>query len=301
MKLRALLLNNGFLIILALAIGISTGFSYRTKESTYLLLGTIMALSVTQIDFERMKSKGKRGLILPIALVYVVSPIMTLVPGYILIRNSDFLRGFIIMAIVPSAISLIAFTKVLDGDVELALAGTGSVYLASLFLMPFLGKVLLGADVSALSLLNSILLLVVIPFLVSRIFVWIKLDEHLGERKKPIISVLFFILVVNIVGARRDAFFIDPYQIGIISLICVLKTSFIGTIVYLTFRKLGVDEWDARTYTLFSGFKNGGLAVALSVALFNPAVAVPAAISVIFDMGSISYYELLFKRMGKNM
>ena len=299
MKLRSILLNNGFLIILALIIGILTGVSYKPRESTYLLLGTIMALSVTQIDFERMKSKGKQGLIWPVLLVYGVSPFMTLAPAYLLIRNPDFIKGFILMAIVPSAISLIAFTKVLDGDVELALSGTGSVYFASLLLMPLMGKLLLGAEVSALSLLNSILLLVVIPFLVSRAFVWIKLDERLGERKKPLISVLFFVLVLNIVGARRDAFFIDAYLIGLISLICIIKTSFIGTMVYFICRKMGIDERDSRTYVLFSGFKNGGLAVALSVALFNPVVAIPAAISIVFDMASISYYELLFRKANR--
>ncbi len=300
MRLRGLLLNNGFLIFLALTIGIATGISYKPKESTYLLLGTIMALSVTKIDFERMKAKGKNSLIVPVILVFGYSPLMTLIPAYLLIKNPDFLKGFILMAIVPSAISLIAFTKILEGDVELALSGTASVYFASIFLMPLMGKLLLGRSVSALSLLQSIVLLVIIPFLVSRAFVRMKIDERLGEGKKYLTNILFFILVLNIVGARRSAFFIGPYLIIAISTVCIVKTSVAGTIIYLISKRFGVSEEDSRAYVLFGAFKNGGLAVALSVALFNPAVAIPAAISVVFDMLSMSYYSLLFRAYSKN-
>lgn len=299
MHLKSLIANNGFLIIIALSIGIATGASYRPKEITYILLGTIMALSVTGIDFHKIREKGKRGLAIPIVLVYGFSILMTVIPAYILIDNQDFLHGFIVMAIVPSAVSLIAFTRILDGDVELALAGTGSVYLSSLFIMPVLGGILLGRDVSALSLLNSILLLVLIPFAFSRVLVRLNMDERLGEKKKAITGILFFFLVLNIVGARRDAFFLEPSVIGLIGIICVLRSSVAGTIIYFVSRKLCVDEGEARTYVLFGAFKNGAFAVALSVTLFNPAAAVPAAVSIVFDMASISYYELLFSKFSK--
>lgn len=300
MRLRSLLLNNGFLILVALAVGIITGFSYKPRESTYLLLGTIMTLSVTKVDFERMRAKGKKGLIIPVLLVYGFSPLMTLIPAYFLINNQDFLYGFTVMAIVPSAISLIAFTGILDGDVELALSGTGSVYTASLILMPLMGWLLLGEVIDVVSLFYSVFLLLVVPILLSRVLVVLRADERLGEGKKYLTNILFFLLVLNIVGARREAFFIEPSSILIIGLICLLRSSVAGTLVYFAAKRLGVDEGDSRTYVLFGAFKNGGLAVALSVTLFSPEAAIPAAISIVFDMGSIGYYDMLFRRFGKN-
>ena len=300
MKARHLFLNSGFLILIALLVGIATGVSYKPRESTYLLLGTIMALSITRIDFHRMKSKGKKGIFLPILLVYGFSPLMTLLPAYLLIKNQDFINGFILMAVVPSAVSLVAFSRILDGDVELALSGTGSVYLASLILMPLMGWFMLGEGISVFSLVYSVTLLVLLPFIVSRILVFIKTDERLGEGKKYLTNILFFILVLNIVGAKRSAFFIGGEMILAISIACIVKTSVAGTIIYFTAKKLGMEEEDARSYALFGSFKNGGLAVALAVALFGAGAAIPAAISIVFDMGSMSYYGFLFKRYGKN-
>ncbi len=301
MRARDLLSNSSFIIIIALLIGILTGISYRAKESTYLILGTIMTLSVMQIDVERIKTKGKKGVFLPVLLVYTVSPLMTLIPAYMFIENPEFLKGFVIMSVVPSAIGLVAFSKVLDGDVELALSGTGAVYLSSIFLTPFMAKALLGAEISMISVLNSILLLIVVPFILSRFLVKLGLERRIAGRKKEIINLLFFFLILNIVGSNRNAFFIEADIILIISAICILRTVGVGTILYFLARKLDVEESDARTYTLFGTFKNGGLAVALAVALFSPDAAIPAAISIVFDVGSIGYYGIIFRKARKRL
>ena len=64
--------------------------------------------------------------------------------------------------------------------------------------------------------------------------------------------------------------------------------------------KLDHTYEESITYTLFGAFKNGGLAVALSMVLFGAAATVPAAISVVFDFGSLTYYQYYFRnRFGK--
>lgn len=300
MKVRELLLDSSFIVLAALLTGIITGFSYRPRESSYFLLGTIMTLSVTQIDFERMREDGRAGVFPPIALVYVFSPAMTLIPACFLIKDAVFLQGFVVMALVPSAVSLIAFSRILGGNLELALSGTASVYLSSIILMPLAGEAVFGAEIDPLSMVYSLVILVIIPFAISRVLVLAKADERMGEGKKYLINALFFLLIVNIVGANRSAFLIDSYSIILISIICITRTMVAGTILYFFFRKRRMEEEDARTYVLFGTFKNGGLAVALAVSLFSPAAAIPATISIVFDMGSISYYGFLFKRYGKS-
>ncbi|GEM_PF-1302186 len=297
---RALIANSGFIIVLALILGLLTGFSFYPKEMTYVSLGTIMTLSLTKIDFEKLKKTGTKEIGLPVLLVYLYSPLFVLAPAHVLINNTDYLNGLVILALVPSAVGVVAFSGILKGDNELALAGTASVYLSSLVLTPLLSKAIIGEGVKVVSILGSLVILVVIPLVLSRILVMWKIDEKAGQAKADVINILFFILIFNIVGSNRSAFFIDSYNLFSISLICFLKTFVAGSIIFIFLTKMGHKYEDSMTYTLFGAFKNGGLAVALSMVLFSPAATVPAAISVVFDFGSLTYYQYVFRnKYGK--
>ena len=300
MNLRKILSNSGSVIVLALFFGIITGASFHPKESTYLLLGTIMTLSLTRIDPEKVKRTGKKEIAYPVILVYGFSPVMALIPAYFLVSDPQFLRGIVLLAVVPSAVGVVAFSGILKGNTELALAGTSSVYISSLFLTPFMAKSILGAQVDVLSILKSLVLLVVIPLIAARLLALADIDTKMGEWKGDTINLLFFFLIFNIVGANRSAFFIPAYSLFSISVVCFTKTFVAGSIVFFLFMRLGYSYEDSMTYTLFGAFKNGGLAVALSMVLFGPAATIPAAISVVFDFASLTYYQYAFRnRRGK--
>ncbi len=294
MNLRKILSNSGSVIILALFFGILTGVSFHPKESTYLLLGTIMTLSLTKIDPEKVKRTGKKEILLPVLLVYGFSPLMALIPAYLFVRDVQFLRGIVLLAVVPSAVGVVAFSGILKGNTELALAGTSSVYISSLFLTPFMAKAILGAQIDALAILKSLILLVVVPLIAARVLAAADIDTKMRGWKTDTINLLFFLLIFNIVGANRSAFFIPIYSLFSISIVCFTKTFIAGTAIFLLFMRLGYTYEDSMTYTLFGAFKNGGLAVALSMVLFGPAATIPAAISVVFDFSSLTYYQYAF-------
>ncbi len=299
MRLRGLVSNSGFIIVAALILGILSGFSFYPKEATYFILGSIMTLSLTKIDFEKIKMTGKKELGLPVLLVYVFSPLMALIPAYILVHNQDYLKGIVILALVPSAVGVVAFSGILEGDAEIALAGTASVYIASLALTPLLSKAFLGEGVSILSILQSLVILVLIPLIISQGLARLDIDRKMGHTKGEVINILFFFLILNIVGSNRSAFFLPAWSLFSISFVCFMKTFIAGSIVFfLMMRRHNYEE--SMTYTLFGAFKNGGLAVALSMVLFGPAATVPAAISVVFDFGSLTYYQYAFRnRYGR--
>jgi len=301
MNARGLVSNSGFIIVAALILGIITGFSFHPKEATYITLGAIMTLSLTKVDFEKLRRTGKKELGLPILLVYGFSPLITLVPAYFLIDNPEYLKGLVILALVPSAVGMVAFSGILKGDTEIALAGTASVYIASLILTPLMSKALLGEAIDAVAILKSLLILVLIPLIISRVLARWDIDGKAGHRKGEAINILFFFLIPNIVGSNRSAFFLPAWPLFTISLICFLKTFVAGTVVFFTMMKLNHTYEESITYTLFGAFKNGGLEVALSMVLFGPAATVPAAISVVFDFGSLTYYQYFFRnRAEKN-
>ncbi len=300
MSIKGLVSNSGFIIVAALVLGILTGFSFHPKEATYLTLGTIMALSLTRIDFEKLRHSGKKELGLPVLLVYGFAPMMLLVPAYFLIDNPDFMKGIVILALVPSAVGVVAFSGILEGDVELALAGTASVYIASLILTPLLTWAILGEGIDEMAIVRSLVILVIVPLVVSRVLARAKIDEKAGSVKGDAINILFFFLILNIVGSNRSAFFIEPGELFSLSFVCFMKTFVAGSIVFFTMMKLNHSYEESMTYTLFGAFKNGGLAVALSMVIFGPAATVPAAISVVFDFGSLTYYQYVFRnRYGR--
>jgi predicted Na+-dependent transporter len=69
-----------------------------------------------------------------------------------------------------------------------------------------------------------------------------------------------------------------------ISAACVVRTFGTGLATEFSLRRLRLDKSERVGLVLFASYKNLGLTATLAIALFDPIVAVPATICIVFEV-----------------
>ncbi|MGA9099690.1 MAG: bile acid:sodium symporter [Methanotrichaceae archaeon] len=217
-----------------------------------------------------------------------------LLSGLILLLSytlpEDNLRyGLVVMAAVPPAIAVMPLTRLLEGEVKLSLYGVVLCYAAGIILIP--GLIFIFASKSGVDLLyvfEIALLMILLPILISRLgpIKDLKIDPVLP------INAGFFLINYTVVGLNSDAIFgyIRP-----LAVVAFARTFLIGTAVYLLAKFKGVDYPKRISYTLFSSYKNLGLAAAISIALFGHEAGIPIAVCI---LGETLFY--IFLSLARN-
>ncbi len=281
MRAADVLQSYSAMMILGLIIGIVVGgFPALTKEISMGALALLMTISLTNVRLDQTEAKGlSRDAALMLLLNYVF------LTGVILMLGSMFSEklwwGWVLMAAAPSAISVVPFTSILGGSTAKALVSTSANYLAALVLMPLISLALIGSSVSVSSLIVSLVLLIVLPMALSRALMRMDIEK----RAKTIVTNLsFFVLIFAVAGSNRNAFIDDLPMVAAISLACIVRTFGTGYLTEFVLRRKAVPKQDRIHIVLFSGFKNLGLTATLAIALFEPIVAVPATICIVFEV-----------------
>lgn len=281
MKAPRFLQSHSIMMTLGLVAGILIGgFPALTKEISMGALALLMTVSLTNIRFSEVKVGGlSRDAVLMLVLNY------GLLSGVILLIGSFFSKelwwGWVLMAAAPSAISVVPFTSILGGSTHKALFSTSVNYLSALVLMPIITLALIGSAVSVVSLVTSLLLLIVLPMALSRALTrW----EIRAERRTTVTNLSFFVLIFAVAGSNREAFLTDLSMVIAVSAACLIRTFGTGVLSELALRRCSVPKQDRIHIVLFSSYKNLGLTATLAIALFEPVVAIPATICIMFEV-----------------
>ncbi|MGE5379241.1 MAG: hypothetical protein ACM3L5_00025, partial [Candidatus Saccharibacteria bacterium] len=195
-------------------------------------------------------------------------------------------QGWILVAAVPSAISVIPFVLLLGGDLESTLVSSAGLYLIALLFTPFLTLIFLGHAVSVMTLLWYVGFLIIVPIIVSRLLRKLSIDP--GSRH-IMINIAFGVLVIAVAGSNRGVFFGEPVLLLSLLIVAIIRTFGIGIglEVYNQRRKL---PWAKRVpEVLFATHKNTGMAAALAIALLGDAAAVPATVCMTVDIAWLIY------------
>jgi BASS family bile acid:Na+ symporter len=281
MRLAGIPESYSAMMLLGLVLGLATGgFPVLTKEISMGSLALLMTISLSNVRLAETRGRGHvRDAALALAINYGV------LTGIILLFGSFFERdiwwGWVLMAAAPSAISVVPFTSILGGKTSRALFSTAANYLAALGLMPMISLLLIGSAVSVESLVTSLLLLIVLPMILSRLV----MRFRIGKRQSTVVmNFSFAILIFAVAGANRDAFLGDPLLVLAISAVCVVRTFGTGLGTEFILRGLRVPKEERVSNVLFASYKNLGLTATLAIALFEPVVAVPATICIVFEV-----------------
>lgn len=284
-KLKGLLRNRDFILILALALGLVWGGAVRwTKDVTIPALGVAMTISTLAISGSVFRSP--KTLLTPaltgIAMSYAVLSATLLGLNELIIREEDLWRGFVIVAAVPPAIAVIPFTGFLKGNTAFSLIGSVGGYLAALVITPLMAVGFFGtAFIDPAKLLAIMVELIILPLIISRILLWTRTAMRIEPVKGTIINWSFFVVVYTVVGLTRDVFLGRPLSLLPVVVIAAASTFLLGWIIERVGWVFRIDSDTVTSLVLLGTLKNYGLAAGLSLALFSEQTAVPATVSAV--------------------
>ncbi|MEJ2587812.1 MAG: hypothetical protein P8165_09600 [Deltaproteobacteria bacterium] len=299
--LKRIFTNREFLLVLSLVLGLVQGqASMYTVPLVLPILGVIMTLSTMMISGRELRSL--RTLMAPflwgIVMNYLILSGATLATAAWLIEDPELWRGFVILAAVPPAVAVIPFTDFLRGNHSYALIGTTGAYLAGLLLMPAIAVAFLGsAVVQPARLVFIILSLIVGPFLISRLILWLSWDRWIQPLKGSITNWCFFVVTYTIVGSNRHVILSNPLGLMPVLAVAVITIICLGFMVEYGARFLKVGSATWRALIFLGTLKNYGLAGGVSLTLFNTKTALPATVGVIV---MVLYVVLLQLRARMN-
>ncbi|MEA4977912.1 MAG: Na+-dependent transporter [Methanomassiliicoccaceae archaeon] len=276
-----------------LKVWISLGFiagllfgSIGQVASSVMIIVLIMQMSVSLdgLTFRKEDMKSYRKPILwGIVCCFVVNSAITIFIGSMFIPTSTAIwYGWVMLASVPSAVSVVSASLYLNGDTKATVLMTSAIYISALAITPLISWALLGSAVSPLEVLRYIALFIAIPLVASQVLKRFSLPRR---GKIVFINVMMFFLMFLALGSNRDYIISELDIVLWIILACFVKIFVLGIVATYILKKSAVSRDMGMIYILFTVWKNSGMAVSLSMVLLAgmTEAAVPCAISLIME------------------
>jgi len=243
-------------------------------------LVAMMSISLTSLELRGLKLASHSSAILrAFMLSTLLASGSTMLLAFLF--QGDLRAGWIMVAAAPSAVSLVAFTYLMKGDLEPTLVSTAALYLIALVFTPMITLIFLGESIEVTVLLTYIGLMILLPMLISRPLR--RLNIHQGD-KAALVNTCLFVLIVAVAGPNRDIFFNEWGLLAGLLLVAVLRIFGIGLLWdrYLRFRKVPREQRVPEV--LFATHKNNGMAATMAIALVGAEATVPATVCVVVDI-----------------
>jgi BASS family bile acid:Na+ symporter len=285
-EIKNLLHSRHLLFVLSLAAGmIADRGALWTMPLVLPALALVMTLSTLGIPNDVFRAPRA---LLPQALLgtvmsYVVLGNFIIALSAVLIREEALWTGFVIMAAVPPAIAVAPFANYLEGNVSHARTGTAGAYLGALIIMPLIAFGLLGTSfVDPYRLAVVMLGLIVLPLLISRLIIAKGWSERLEPLKSRLTDWCFFLVMYTIVGMNRGLLLQRPSILLLVIVVAFASTFLLGVIIEWVGGLFRINRETLTRLVLFGTLKNYSLAGGIALYLFEPEMALPAAVATVF-------------------
>ena len=310
MQLKGLLKSSAFMMSLALVVALLTNFSgifpsdILTSDVrsniTVFFLALMMTLSLSRIPMKNLNPiTNWRSVFRAVILGMVISSLIPLA-GYYLLKGTDFATesmGLVFIAATPFAASVAPLSYILNGDMEHAARGTIIIYLLSLVWIPFITWATLGEVVDMTNVVITVVEIIGVPLVLSRFLTKVNISK---DFMAIFLNCCIFLLVWLSVSSTRF-----PSDLGILVaflLVAALRTFFLGNLVEVSEKRMGI-HWKQRvTDILMTSYKNKGIAIAMCVATLGPlglagSAMVAIATSIVVEIMWVAFMDsVLFNR-----
>jgi len=248
------------------------------------------------------------SLLLGLALMFGLIPFLSYVLSLGLLSASfDVAAGLILVASTPSPWAVGVWTGLAGGEVALALSLLVTSMALSVFLMPLLMAVYVGAYVKldALRMLTDLVFMIMLPI----VFVAGARSRTKAnlERFNPLffsVASVAAVIVGAIVGAtvfpllwQREAAAFLPMLTLVTAVQCLLSFS-VSYFLSRTVFKRSMRHSIALTYS--TGSRNNSIAMAIALTYFPPTAATPSIIYLITQVITSSAMLKILERKSKN-
>jgi BASS family bile acid:Na+ symporter len=302
-SIRRFFMNSNLILLAAMVLGLVAGDCAHLFKAWILpALLLIMSLSTTQVTLGNFTQV--RLYLRDMAIVFVINYLflsgLILLASHLLIQDHDLHVGFVIMAAIPSAVAVLPFTYLLKGEMMVSLLGSVGLYLGALGMAPLISLVFLDVAGMGLSrLISTLLQLIVVPFVVSRLLLKWNHFHRMREMTGITINMALFLTIYTVMGINRSTF-LSHFDILIpLCFIAFLRTFISGHLVDLVARLLGVGRDRRMSYVLFGSFKNLAVVVAITLFLFDERSAIPATVAIPFEITFFIWFNFFQKRWGQ--
>ena len=297
MSAMSIALNVRYWILAAIVIGFIIGDVGGENDAILLIvfLMIMMCFSLTKMEFHRDDlAHYRRSVVLAVFLCSFVATAVTLVVG--LFYPEQMWNGWVILACVPCAISVVSGTMFMKGDGKMIMISLSVIYVLAIGLTPLFSYLLIGNAINPLEIVKYVLLFVLIPLLVSIPLRRVGIPDNVNTL---IINFTFFMFALIAIGRSRDFFFDDVA----LALSVIAATAVRIALVHLAFeytsRHAGLPRKKRIPYSLLLIWRNSGLALAMVLLLFpgETMALAPASISMIFEQFYFMFMMWYYERM----
>ncbi len=263
-----------------------------------IVLMAQMVLSLDGLEFHLNDfGKYRKGIMVSLACCFVLNTGLTLATGLFFIDDTALWYGWVMLAAVPCAVSLISASLYMHGDTKMAVLSLVVVYLVAIAVSPLITHFLIGDSIDPLEILKYVILFIVIPFAIT-----IPLKRlHLPRQPKLIgINVMMLLLVFIGLGSRRDYIFSEPEVILWLALACILRVFVFSVILVPIIRRTGCRREDGMVYLVISTWRNSSMAVSMCMVLLAsqyPEAVLPSIISLVVESAWFAFINGTIDRM----
>ncbi len=312
MTAKDLLKSSAFMMMAAMAVALITNFGgFFPKDVlnadirsnlTICTLVVMLTLSMSRIPLQNLNPvKYGRSIGRAVLLGMVIASIIPLI-GYFILKDTEYSRqaaGLVFIAATPFAGSVLPLSIILRGDAEHAARGTIVVYILSLIWIPFIVWFALGDSVDMEFLVITVLELIGIPLVVSRLLTKVKINKDVLA---IVLNCCIFFMVWLSVGSTN--FKGNVWWLFLVFIIIAVLRSFgLGFAVEKVEKRAGIHWGQRVTDILMASYKNKGVAIALCVVVY-PQGMVAIATSILIEITWVAFMDsVLFskKRMKREL
>ncbi len=275
-----------FIFVLAITLGLI--LPQPAQWMKYLMIPALaLVMTLATINVPDNYLQNLRAQIKPsfagILMSYVILGGVILFLSTLFMDDKNLWIGFVLIAAVPPAVAVIPFTVLLQGDVSHTLSGTVASYLAALLIMPLIFWILIGEGFDdPYKLIRIMLLLIVLPLILSRVILYLNLQDGIARVRGLLTDWGFFIVLYSMIGVNRDLIFSRPIMVLPVAGIAFTSTFILGWAIQKTCMFCRIDKKITVSFVLQGTLKNQGIAGGLAIELFAKEAALPSAIYSIF-------------------
>ena len=293
MNISKILKNTNLIFSIAIFIGfIYPNFADGLKIFLIPSLITMMSFSLMNFRFRDLQFDDLKHAAILTGLNMVVLGGMYILLAFLLVDVPIYRNALIVAGVMPPAVGIISLTYILDGDLNTGFIAEVAGYIISLFVIPATTILFFGEAVTITQIVRIILLVIVSPFIISRLLVWINSRKQIipESTTEIIVNLCYGLLFYITIGVNIDVFMNNFLDLINLFVIFIILRFGLGVIIYFILRKrISADK--RALYILFGTFKNGSAGMAITVMLFGIKATVPFAIFSIIA----SFYIMFLK------
>lgn len=299
MKFSEILKNTNLVFAVFIIAGfIFPAFADDLKIFLVPALMIMMAFSLVNFKFSELELKDLGNAFSLMGLNYIFLSGAYIGLAFLFVENPLYRNAMIVLGLMPPAVGIISLIYLLKGDINTGFIAEIMGYVISLFVIPVFTMIFFSEAVTITNIIRILVLVIVIPFLVSRIIVYINSKKQILHEDiiEITVNLCYGFLFYIAIGVNIDVFLNNFMDLFDLIFVLIFLRFGIGLILYFIFRKK-ISHGHNVLCILFGTFKNGSAGMAITVMLFGVEATVPYAI---FSFVASFYIVFLKWLLGKD-